>query len=172
MVCLSVNGCLLSRKHSEQKKKKKKREHSSCTQRHIFSRLVKHLTVSVQFVRICSTDNIMTLKISSRKKNQFPLLYYILNLHCTLKCSSKSGFTFHVDGSLCVSGSLIFIFTLLYITLFLCPDAPNSSFNGSKINPAMVSDCRFSFSSGYWICGWFWGFTLGHACCIHRAQRS
>lgn len=105
MVSLSVNGCLLSRKHSEQKKKKK-REHSSCTQRHIFSRLVKHLTVSVQFVRICSTDNIMTLKISSRKKNQFPLLYYILNLHCTLKCSSKSGFTFHVDGSLCVSVSL------------------------------------------------------------------
>lgn len=66
------------------------------------------------------------------------------------------------------------IYSSVYYTfpMYMYLDAPNPSFNGSEINPAMESDCRFSFLSGYWICGWFWGFTLGHACCSHGAQRA
>lgn len=123
--------------------------------------------VSIPFVRICSINNIMTLKISSRKKSQFPLFYYVLNLHCTLKCSCQSRFTFSRRWEpVCQSLSLFSRLPLCTLP-FPCPRAPNPSCSGSKINRALVSSCWFSFSPEYWTVGGFWGFTLGHTCSTH-----
>lgn len=120
MVSLSENGCLLSRRHPEPKKKNK-RTFIMHTKTHLF-KIGQTFNCECTVCKNLQHGYIMTLKISSRKKSQFPLLYYILNLHCTLKCSYKSRFTFSCKWEpvyVSVSLSSYLLFCMLHFSYVL-----------------------------------------------------